>query len=62
MDIFEALSAKIQEKAGQLRDAVALGNVETFEEYKRICGEIRGLLVANDYILALKQEMEQSDE
>jgi hypothetical protein len=62
MDIFEALSAKIQEKAAQLRDAVALGNVESFEDYKRICGEIRGLLIANDYIMAFKQEMEQSDE
>ena len=62
MDIFEALSARIQEKAEQLRDAVTLGNVESFEEYKRICGEIRGLLTANDYVLGLKQEMEQDND
>ena len=35
---------------------------ETFEEYKRLCGEIKGLLTARGYIIDLKQNLEESDE
>jgi hypothetical protein len=62
MDVFEAISAKIQEKVDQLKESVAVGNISSFDEYKRICGEIRGLLTARDYVLGLKQEMEQDND
>ena len=62
MDVFEVLSGQTDEKVDQLKNYLAEGKCETFEEYKRICGEIRGLLIARGYILDLKQKTENSDE
>jgi len=62
MDAFEALVQQLDEKAQQLQEAVSTGRAETFEEYKKTCGEIRGLLIARGYVLDLKQKMENSDE
>ena len=62
MDAFDVLVDQIDEKVDQLQQAVASGRAETFEEYKRTCGEIKGLLVARGYILDLKDKMETSDE
>lgn len=52
----------IDNKVVQLQEALADGRVENFEEYKKVCGEIRGLLTARGYALDLKQTMEKSDE
>jgi hypothetical protein len=62
MDAFELLVKQINEKIEQLQDFVATGKPETYEEYKRLCGEIRGLTIARGYTLDLKTRMEQSDE
>jgi hypothetical protein len=62
MDAFEVLVQQLDEKAQQLQEAVSTGRAETFEEYKKTCGEIRGLLIARGYVLDLKQKMENSDE
>jgi len=62
MGAFEVLVDQIDDKVDQLQQAVASGRAETFEEYKRTCGEIKGLLVARGYILDLKDKMETSDE
>jgi hypothetical protein len=62
MDAFEVLVQQLDEKAQQLQEAVSTGRAETFEEYKKTCGEIRGLLIARGYVLDLKQKMENSNE
>jgi hypothetical protein len=62
MDAFEILVEQIDDKAQQLQEAVSSGRAETFEEYKKTCGEIKGLLTARGYILDLKQKMETSDD
>ena len=62
MNVLDALIQQLDEKVLQLQEALAAGRVETFEEYKKVCGEIRGLLVARGYALDLKQNMENSDE
>ena len=62
MDIIEVLAEQIDEKVQQLQENVSTGKAETFEEYKRTCGEIKGLLIARGYALDLKQRMETSDE
>lgn len=62
MDAFEVIAQQIDEKVEQLRDGVSNGNAQSFEEYKKTCGEIRGLLTARQYVLDLKQRMENSDE
>ena len=58
----EILVSQIDEKVQQLSDHVVTGNTTQFEEYKRTCGEIKGLLTARGYILDLQQRMENSDE
>ena len=62
MTEFEVLIKQFDEKIGQLKEAVVLGNYERFEDYKKTCGEIRGLLIARGYVLDLKDRLEKSDE
>lgn len=62
MTELEVLLIQYNEKIEQLKDATATGNFATFEEYKKTCGEIRGLLIARSYVLDLKDRMEKSDD
>jgi hypothetical protein len=62
MDAFEVLVKQLDEKVQQLSEYIGEGKAETFEEYKKLCGEIRGLLIARGYALDLKQRLEHSDE
>jgi uncharacterized protein YaaR (DUF327 family) len=62
MTELEIIVKQLDDKIAQLTDAVALGNYDKFEDYKKSCGEIRGLLIARGYVLDLKDKMENSDE
>lgn len=62
MTELEVLVIQFNEKIEQLKDATATGNFEKFEDYKKTCGEIRGLLIARGYVLDLRDRMEKSDE
>ena len=62
MDALDIIVQQTDEKVSQLKDYLAEGKAETFEDYKKLCGEIRGLLIARGYALDLKQTMENSDE
>jgi hypothetical protein len=62
MTALEILVQQLDEKIAQLKEAVTTGNFEVFEEYKRTCGEIRGLLVARGYVLDLKDRLEKADD
>jgi uncharacterized protein YaaR (DUF327 family) len=62
MDAFDILVKQIDEKVEQLSDFLAQGRAETYEEYKKMCGEIKGLLIARGNTLDLKHNMEHSDE
>ena len=62
MDIFDTICSEIDEKAAQLRDALATGRSPSYEEYKFLCGEIKGLLYVKDYVKDLKQQLENSDD
>ena len=59
---FEVLIDQMDDKVQQLQEHIGNGKAETFEEYKRTCGEIRGLLTARGYVLDLKDKLETSDE
>jgi hypothetical protein len=61
MTELELLTKQIDDKANQLKDAVVVGSLDHIQ-YQKICGEIRGLLIAKGYILDLKERMENSDE
>jgi len=62
MDVFDVLVKQLNEKIEQLQDFISTGRPDSFEEYKKMCGEIRGLTIARGYTLDLKQRMENSDE
>ena len=62
MDVFEILIKQADEKIEQLKDYLAEGKAASFEEYKKLCGEVRGLLIMRGYTLDLKQTMENSDD
>jgi len=62
MDVFEILIQQTDEKLAQLKEHLAAGRATTYEEYKSVCGEIRGLLIARGYTLDLKKNLEDSDD
>lgn len=57
----ELLVKQIDEKVNQLKDAVIVGNLDHVG-YQKLCGEIRGLLIAKDYVVDLKDRLENTDE
>lgn len=62
MDALEIIVQQADEKISQLKDHLAEGRAVSFEEYKALCGEIRGLLIARGYALDLMKNLEESDE
>jgi hypothetical protein len=62
MNAFGILVQQADEKIEQLKEYLAEGRAESFEEYKKLCGEVRGLLIMRGYVLDLKQRLENSDE
>jgi hypothetical protein len=62
MDAMEVLVEQADEKISQLKEYLAQGRAVSYEEYKSLCGEIRGLLIARGHALDLKQRLESSDE
>ena len=61
MDVLDAVTIELDEKLTQLRDHLAAGRASSYEEYKQLCGEIKGLLFAKEYSKDLKKRMENSD-
>lgn len=62
MDGYSLLNKEIDEQVAQLQDAVMFGQLTSYEEYKFLCGQIRGLLAAKEIISDLKQRMEDNDD
>lgn len=62
MDVFEVLIQQTDEKVVQLKEYLAAGRAVSYEEYKALCGEIRGLLIARGNVLDLKKNVESSDD
>jgi len=53
---------RINEKQAQLAHAVSAGTMKDFAEYRAICGEIRGLSLAEGFILDLADQMERNED
>ena len=62
MNALEVIVSQSDEKISQLRDYLSSGRATSFEEYKSLCGEIRGLLIARGYALDLQQHLEKIDD
>lgn len=62
MNALEILVKEADDKVSQIKDFLAEGKAENYEDYKRLCGEIRGLLIMRGRTLDLKDQLEKSDE
>lgn len=60
--VFDVLIDDCSEKIEQLKEYLASGGAKSFDEYKAICGEIKGLFTAISRIQDLQHKMENSDE
>ena len=58
----EHLIKQINDKVLQLQEALADDNVKDYSEYKKTCGEVKGLLTARLYISDLQQRLRTSDD
>lgn len=59
---YDAILHKLDEEEGSHTTFLADGKASDFAEYKRICGVIRGLRLAQDITLDLQKAQEESDE
>ena len=62
MDAFDVMILNIEDQVKAIEEAICSGRPNSFEEYKRLCGEIRGLLIARDIIKETRKKVENSDE
>ena len=53
---------KLEEAVLIRKDALSKGSVASYDEYKYVCGQIRGLESACGIVLDLQKKMETSDE
>jgi hypothetical protein len=56
------LFAKINDKVSQLQISLADGNAMDYSEYKKMCGEVKGLLTARLYITDLQERLKNDDD
>jgi len=62
MNALEVIIRDLDEKVDQIKEFMAAGRASSFEEYKQMCGEIRGLLTARSYSQDLLSNLENMDE
>ena len=58
----EYLLKEYKERMAMLTEAVARGNCKDYEEYKYVCGQLRGLEAACAVIEDLTNRLEKSDD
>jgi len=51
------LASKIDDRVSQLQMSIADGKAEDFAEYRKMCGEVKGLLTARLYIIDLQERV-----
>jgi hypothetical protein len=56
------LSGKIDDKVSQLQMAIADGKADDYAEYKKMCGEVKGLLTARLFIIDLQERVINDDD
>ena len=62
MDFMEAMRNKLRTDMNNYADDVATGQCADFSAYKELCGVIRGLAMAERYLLDLAAKLEKDDE
>ena len=60
--IFEVLNEKIEEYVQSGTEALIRSNCNDFAEYRYVCGQIRGLRVAQTQITDLQRQLMDDDD
>jgi hypothetical protein len=56
------LIQKVDDKVSQLQISMADGKAEDYAEYKKMCGEVKGLLTARLFITDLQERVTNDDD
>ena len=59
---FDVVLKDIDERRDMLAKALMEGSAKDYSEYRSMCGEIRGLSVAHNFITDLVRKLETYDE
>jgi|TARA_R100001163_G_C5067424_1_gene206527 hypothetical protein len=63
IDVFtRVMKEKIREDINHYADAVTSGSCKSFDEYQKLCGLIQGLRTAEDHLISLAKQVEESDD
>ena len=62
LNLAEYLLKSIRERDVRLKDELADGSIQTFEEYRYIVGEIRGMTYVEDEIKTAMKGIEYADD
>jgi len=58
----DVLVKQLDDKISQIQDALGNGSAKDYEEYRAMCGEIKGLLTARLNIKDLQQRAKEYDD
>lgn len=58
--IYDVLLGEYKDRMDMLSEALIRGNCPTIEEYRYICGQLRGLEAASAIIVDLKKKQEEN--
>lgn len=58
MTFAEAISLEILKQVRYLSETLSQGSIKSFDEYKHVCGQIQGLLTANEIIKDLAERID----
>jgi hypothetical protein len=61
-DLLEHLSTRLQAEIKVLSDDMARGTAKDFGDYKYACGIVRGLMIANNFIIETAERLNNSDD
>jgi hypothetical protein len=62
LNIMESLRDKLRTDMNNFTDDLANGQCASFEQYKELCGVIRGLSLAQSHVNDLMRKLEHFDE
>ena len=60
--LFEVYQKKLRERMNEMADTVATGSAQNFDEYRKMCGIIEGLALAERELLDLFDALEKGKE
>jgi hypothetical protein len=62
LSVFEALRDRLRADMNNYTDDLANGQCSSFEQYKELCGVIRGLAYAERHLIDLAENIEKAND